>query len=376
MQILPKLVSKKRGFANEKASEIGDKLVREARFVFCERMRDQLLSNDELDVLWDALWQSASMGSDDARKMTFLDFTHIKAQLLPKFHRFFKPSIFLKFVPDEAGSISVLQFFNYVLRKVSLMQARLDLSYYDGNNDGMLIESEMNQYVMDLIPSLKLESLNPSVHPYYICSSVRKFFFFMDPLKRGKIPIQKILLSPILTELFELREPELPEDYERTNWFSAYSALKIYGQYLSLDVDQNGMISRDEMSKFNSGTLTDIYLDRLFDDFVLAIENPQAPESITYQFKLLDVNGQGYLDDFTIGYLFQSVVEKMVTFGHEPVHVADVVNEVFDMANPRIPDRIALDDLLKCGVGGTFTTILTDCRGFWAYDNRESLEAR
>ncbi|ORY26412.1 EF-hand [Rhizoclosmatium globosum] len=323
--------------------------------------------------------------------MTFLDFQAIKAQLDQKFHRFFKPSIFLKFVPDEMGCISVLQFFNYVLRKVSLMQARLDLSYYDADNDGFLVESELNQYVADLIPSLKLDSLNPSVHQYYICSSVRKFLFFMDPLKRGKIAIQKILLSPILTELFELREPELPEDYERTNWFSAFSALKIYGQYLSLDTDQNGMISRSEMSKFNNGTLTDLYLDRVYEerqtrrgnmdyktfvDFVLAIENPNAPESITYQFKLLDVKAQGYLDDFTIGYLFKSVVEKMISFGHEPVHVADVVNEVFDMANPKVGDKITLEDLLKCGVGGTITTILTDCRGFWAYDNRESLEGR
>ncbi|KAI9337216.1 hypothetical protein BDR26DRAFT_919767 [Obelidium mucronatum] len=385
---LPRLISKRRQATTASAhakdrqpSEIELKLIHDARLVFGDRMREMLLQNEELDVLWDTLWQSASMGSDEARKMTFLDFQNIKSQLPPKFHRFFKASIFLKFVPDESGCIAVLQFFNYVLRKVSLMQARLDLSFYDGDNDGMLMEPELNQYVTDLIPSLKLESLNTSVYPYYICSSVRKFFFFMDPHKRGKIAIQKILLSPILTELFELREPELPEDYERTNWFSAYSALKIYGilrpnipnyglfincslgQYLSLDTNQNGLISRAEMSKFNSGTMTDVYLDRLFDerqtgkgqldyrtfvDLVLAIENPQATEAITYQFKLLDVKGQGYLDDFTF-------VEKMVTFGHEPVHVADVVNEVFDMANPKASDRITLDDLLKCGVGGTIT---------------------
>ncbi|KAJ3074858.1 hypothetical protein HDU98_010038 [Podochytrium sp. JEL0797] len=390
---LPRLVSKRRQQQQHEAptSLISETLTRDARILFGERMRDHLLSNEELDVLWDELWQNASRGTDEARKMTNLDFERIKSRLAPKFHTFFKPSIFLKFVPDEAGNISVLQFFNYVLRKVSLMQARLDLSYYDANNDGHLTESELNQYISDLIPALKLSALNPNVYEYYVCSAVRKFLFFMDPLKRGKVPIQKILLSPILTELFELREPELPDDLEKTNWFSSYYALKIYGQYLALDVDHNGLLSREEMGQFNNSTLTNLYLDRLFEerqtrnqqidyktfvDLVLAIENPSTPESITYQFKLLDVNRQGYLDDFSVGYLFTAVVEKMLGFGHEPVHVADVVNEVFDMANPTNPERITLDDLLKCGVGGTITTILTDCRGFWAYDNRESLEAR
>ncbi|KAJ1556122.1 hypothetical protein HK405_006739, partial [Cladochytrium tenue] len=69
-----------------------------------------------------------------------------------------------------------------------------------------------------------------------------------------------------------------------------------------------------------------------------------------------------------------AVVEKMTSFGHDPVGVDDVTNEVFDMARPEIPDRITINDLLSCGVGGTIISILTDCRGFWAYDNRENID--
>ena len=36
------------------------------------------------------------------------------------------------------------------------------------------------------------------------------------------------------------------------------------GQFLNLDLDHNGMLSRTELSKFNNSTLTDIYLDRVF----------------------------------------------------------------------------------------------------------------
>ncbi|KAJ3414867.1 Serine/threonine-protein phosphatase 2A regulatory subunit B'' subunit gamma [Chytridiales sp. JEL 0842] len=348
---------------------------KEACFLrFLERQRQHLLLNEELDILWDNLCERATDGADEER-----------------FHRFFKASVYLRFVPDDNGYISVLQFFNYVLRKVSLMQARLDLSVYDADHDGYLTEEELQQYITDLIPSLKLESINKSFHKFYVCTAVRKFMFFLDPMRRGRVSIQGILLSPILTELFELREPDLPKDYEKTNWFSSYSTLRVYGQFLNLDVDHNGMLSRDELSKFNNGTLTDIFLDRIFQeyqtyeneldykgflDFVLAMENSQTPEAITYGFKLLDINGAGNLNDFTIRFLFKAVIERMVSFGHEPVGIEDVTNEVFDMANPSNPQQITLNDLLKCGVGGTIVNILSDCRSFWAYDNRENIDPK
>ncbi|KAJ3193242.1 hypothetical protein HK101_005178 [Irineochytrium annulatum] len=318
------------------------------------------------------------------RKITFADFVEIKKGLDRKFWGFFRPSTYLRFVADERGLILVVQFFSYVLRK-----ARLDLSNYDGDYDGYLVEKEIEQYITELIPSLNLEAVSKSFHKFYVCTAARKFFYFLDPMRRGRVSIQNILLSPILTELFELREPELPKDYERSNWFSSYSTLRVYGQFLNLDVDHNGMLSRKELTKYNGGTLTDVFLDRLFQeyqtykgemdykgflDFVLTTENMQTPEAIRYGFKLLDVKGEGYLDEFTLRYLFKAVVDKMVTMGHDPVGVEDVTNEIFDMANPKNPRRITLDDLLKCGVGGTIINILSDVRGFWAYDNRESVD--
>ncbi len=43
------------------------------------------------------------------------------------------------------------------------------------------------------------------------------------------------------------------------------------------------------------------------------------------------------------------------------------------MIHPEQPDRISMQDLLACGVGGTVLAILADVDGFWKYDNREHL---
>lgn len=162
------------------------------------------------------------------------------------------------------------------------------------------------------MPLLTLDPpISASFRKFYICTAVRKFIFLLDKNKLGKINITTILLSPILTELFELRESD-PDGSERSNWFSAHSALRVYGQFLNLDKNRNGLISREEMGNYNNGTLTDLFVDRLFAecqsyrgetgesefdypgflDFVLAIENPNSAESITFFFRFLDMHYQ------------------------------------------------------------------------------------
>lgn len=118
----------------------------------------------------------------------------------------------------------------------------------------------------------------------------------------------------------QLRDEETPKDAQETNWFSAPSALSIYGHYLNLDKDHNGMLSKSELAGYGSGTLTTVFLDRLFAecitydgemdyktylDFVLALENRQEPQSLQYLFRILDFDHLGYLRSHTLNYFFK-----------------------------------------------------------------------
>lgn len=40
-------------------------------------------------------------------------------------------------------------------------------------------------------------------------------------------------------------------------------------------------------------------------DFVLALENRHEPQSLHYFFRILDINGKGYLDTFCLNYFFK-----------------------------------------------------------------------
>lgn len=82
----------------------------------------------------------------------------------------------------------------------------------------------------------------------------------------------------------------MPKDAQESNWFSAPSALRVYGQYLNLDKDHNGMLSKEELARYiaevlksfgftkelishycfryGTGTLTPVFIDRVFQEFL------------------------------------------------------------------------------------------------------------
>ena len=83
-------------------------------------------------------------------------------------------------------------------------------------------------------------------------------------MRQGKMNINSIVFSSTLSELHELRDPELSVDLIYTNWFSSEYTQKVYGDFLKMDVDRNGMISRNELASYRNGNLTKSFLDRIF----------------------------------------------------------------------------------------------------------------
>ncbi|KAG8449543.1 hypothetical protein GDO86_016261 [Hymenochirus boettgeri] len=349
------------------------KLREESRAVFLQRKSRELLDNEELQNLWFLLdkHQSPPLNGEEAM-INYISFQSVGEKAGEKCKMFFTPKVFSKLIhTDPYGRISIMQFFNYVMRKVWLHQTRIGLSLYDVAGQGYLRESDLENYILELIPTLpQLDGLEKSFYSFYVCTAVRKFFFFLDPLRTGKIKIQDILACSFLDDLLELRDEDLSKESQESNWFSAPSALRVYGQYLNLDKDHNGMLSKEELSRYGTGTLTSVFLDRVFQecltydgemdyktylDFVLALENRKEPAALQYIFKLLDIENKGYLNVFFLNYFFR--------------------DEIFDMVKPKDPLRITIQDLIQSSQGDTVCSILIDLNGFWTYENREVLVA-
>ena len=187
------------------------------------------------------------------------------------------------------------------------------------------------------------------------------------------------------------------------SWFFPDTAKRVYADYLELDVDHNGMLSKTEFLHFRGPRgdtrLTKSFVDRVFAeiityptenpplsghfepemdfktylDVVLAFENVDQPQALSYFWRLLDVQKTGSLDSFAINFFFRDVIARLREEGFEPPSTADVVDEIFDMVKPQNPRCLTFDDLLRCKQAHTVILMLIDVAGFLAYDNREHL---
>lgn len=367
------------------------KLREEARAQFLQRRSKLLLDNAELKELWVVLdTHTSGPPLGEEQMMDWNQFCLVRNLVSPKCKEYFKHQVFAKLQQgDRLGRVSIMALFNYVMRKVWLHQTRIGLSLYDVTGQGFLRESDLENYILELIETLpQLDGLEKSFHSFYVCTAVRKFFFFLDPLRTGKIKIQDVLACSFLDDLLELRDQELPKELQEANWFSAPSALRVYGQYLNLDTDHNGMLSMEELGRYGTGTLTQVTIQRIFQecltydgemdyktylDFVLAMENKSEPQSLQYLFRVLDTRHEGFLSVFSLNYFFRAIQEEMRKHGQDPVPFLDVKDEIFDMVAPTDPLKITLVDLISSGQGDTVVSILTDLNGFWSYENREVL---
>ena len=69
-----------------------------------------------------------------------------------------------------------------------------DKAIFGNNNTNFFIsflrEQDVENYISELIESLpQLDGLDKSFHSFYVCTAVRKFFFFLDPIHTGTIRI-------------------------------------------------------------------------------------------------------------------------------------------------------------------------------------------
>jgi len=89
---------------------------------------------------------------------------------------------------------------------------------------------------------------------------------------------------------------------------------------------------------------------------------------------VLDVYNKGAIDTFVINMFFRAVIQMLENWDKSGFKVDDVKDELWDMAKPKLPYAITLQDLINCGVGDVIISMLTDAKAFYDYDQRESGE--
>jgi serine/threonine-protein phosphatase 2A regulatory subunit B'' len=343
-----------------------------------------LPTKKDLQELWACLKENISPPKDTTERINYKDFK-IVAEKNPIFSEYFKPSVFLQFDKDKYGRIELLSFFHYVFRKNTCEENKINLSISDFCCEGFLVDKDLENYIKKVIINFPFYSeINEEIKEYYLLVAQRKFFFFLDPKRTGKIYINDIVTSNILTEFLELERITSKKEMEY-NWFSLINFFKIYRKYVELDKDKNGMLSKKELIKYSPG-LTSIFIDRIFEeyqrydnaidfkqfiDFVLAMENRKDPASIQYIWRALDVYHNNKIDTFIINMFYRGVIKKLVNRDKGEYRIDDIKDEIWDMIGPKNANYITLQDVLKSSYSDIVLSLLIDAKAFYQHDQKE-----
>jgi len=327
---------------------------------------------------------------------------------------------FCKFRRHGNGCINLEKFWSFLQNNRTNGETRTRLTTYECRSPhGTLGEKELENFIFDLIGMCpNLCGIHNEFYPFYVFTAARKFFFFLDMKRTLKIVISDLLTSNILKEFFEMRKVDSEEVDDTYNWFSQVHVLKVYGAYLELDVNGDGMLSPSELLEYRHDNgqennfllnqnqqvprLTEAFVGRVFEtaltykddddkqemdyktflDFCLAFTYMETEPGIRYFFRLLDMNEDGKITPGIIGYFLKSVQDMQNLVDMEPRpdwKVGDVLDEIFDMINPRAKDYITLDDLLNGGNPlseiSKILYLLWDPLKFHFYEHRENLYA-
>eukprot|EP00037_Helgoeca_nana_P022294 m.227375 g.227375 ORF g.227375 m.227375 type:complete len:473 (+) comp25946_c0_seq1:34-1452(+) len=369
-----------------------------ARDIHYQRSMRQMVSEPDPTVqkLWELLQarSRADGGPSDALWLNYEQMLACRADIAkecPRVATLLQASTFMRMHRNDRGEVSAHTLIDIIVRQVTLWQIRLDLCSYDFIGNGELTEIELQSYIRDRIDVLPLLStLVKEFYETYAVYASRKFCFFLDRHGNGRVRLKDLMQSDVLMEFNKLQFSDLPEDAERTNWFSVPCVSVIHDDWTALDVDESGLLDETELAKYGHGGFTKPFITRVFQycqtyngeidykvylDIVLATMYPQRPESIRFLAHMLDVDDRGRITPQNVEFFWNGVLSHPTMLDQDLPDAESIINEVFDMVNPKSREQITIAELVNSGMGHTVCGILIDVKSFLSYDNRESPDA-
>lgn len=327
--------------------------------------------------------------------LSYKDFSNARLRLANTDvgQKYLSPVTFLRLSDPSTSRVPKSAFVRFVNSKVRIDRLLLQLQLYDLDRTGYLRESDIETFIFDLIPTMGgLSELPKDFHQFYVFTATRKFMFFLDPRRSGRVSIREILASKILEEFRCLSEGVGTS----ANWFAVDSAWNVYSRYIDMDLNSDGLLSKEEIARYPTAFLTEIAIDRLIQehmsfqsmidykgylDLVLALNNPDSEVSVRYIWKLLDIRKTGRVGFSEIQPFLKAVFNILQTVvPNSSYHLYKpqcIFREMLDSAGVSDREFLKVEDLILAAKNAIFIAHhLVDAQAFYQHDNRETSPAQ
>ncbi|KAI9249596.1 hypothetical protein EDC94DRAFT_698236 [Helicostylum pulchrum] len=234
-------------------------------------------------------------------------------------------------------------------------------------------------------PALQFLENNITFQERYIETVICRIFYDAH-CPTGKLSLKQFHKSDLASVLRSL-DPSI-DLYAIHNVFSYKQFYVLYCKLWALDTDHDLALTEADLNNYNMGTLTGLTIERIMENgrimaftdtprviisdhdsaqdrpapyltyfdfiwFFLSEVDKSTPLAIEYWFRCLDVDGDEVLSAYELSKFWQDQDTKQNFFGNPQVdgtiQFEDIIRQMNDLIQPRIPGQFSLKDLKKNG---------------------------
>lgn len=249
------------------------------------------------------------------------------------------------------------------------------------------------QSIIEDHPGLKFLRAAPDFHMRYIQTVIARIYFSINKSWTGKISQNELRQSNFMSVLEQLSQIE---DINKINdYFSYEHFYVIYCKFWSLDQDHDLLISKEDLARHNDASISSRIIERIFmgivsrhiqetgkmsyTDFVwflIAEEDKKHPRSIEYWFRLMDIDGDGYISMYEMEYFYYEQVKRLELMNIEALPFLDCACQILDLVNPKEKNKISLSDLKRTKMVTIFFDTFINLEKYLEHESREFVSTR
>lgn len=249
------------------------------------------------------------------------------------------------------------------------------------------------QSLIDDHPGLKFLRAAPDFHMRYIQTVIARIYYCVNRSWTGKIKLQELRKSNLLAVVQVLAQEE--DINQVTDYFSYEHFYVIYCKFWNLDQDHDLLISKEDLARHNDASISSRIIERIFSGivskqiamsgkmsysdfvwFLIAEEDKKHPRSVEYWFRLMDLDGDGYISMYELEYFYYEQMKRLELMNIEALPFLDTACQILDLVNPKEKNKISLADLKRTKMSTIFFDTFINLEKYLEHESREFVSAR
>ncbi|EAY10254.1 EF hand family protein [Trichomonas vaginalis G3] len=322
-------------------------------------------------------FKQTMLSKEDINKIQFdMSLTEVQNIFGPQRKNLFSDKILAKFKLSD-GRFDCSLFKAFLFQLYNIQNGILTILKIDPFITRTLSLETFRNYIIQSIPTFKsLASLETDLSWYkefYVEIVVSVFSFFNSDIYELKLDATSLFQSNTFSAFVNMDIIPTP------GIFSIKSTTSIYNTYVNQNSNEEGLIGKQNLKEIFDFKFSDAFLDRLFEilptfegkldfcaflNFVIPLKNMQSKQGIGFFFKLVDIDGDGYVSNYDISYFYKSLVDET---GFTEINFDRFCSEILDTISAG-GKGVTINHLMKMGAS-TFFLKLIDIKTFMEWEN-------